>query len=294
MSAAGLDHLSLASARPQQGDAPGDAPAAVPPGRVLARVVGYVLRDVVRSRWLLAYAGFFALATELLLRFGGDGTRALLSLVNVVLLLIPLVSVVFGTMYLYNAREFVELLLAQPVRRGQLFGGLYLGLAAPLALGFAAGVGAPLVLHGALAGSTAGAAVALLGCGVALTLAFLAVAFVIALRTEDRVKGVGAAIAVWLGAAVLYDAVVLLVATLFADHPIEGPLLALVVLNPVDLARVVLLLQFDVSALMGYTGAVFQRFFGSAPGMAVAGAALCAWVAGPVLLGLRLFRRKDF
>jgi Cu-processing system permease protein len=270
------------------------ARGAVPPARALLRIVGFELRDVARSRWLAAYAGFFLAGTELLVRFGGDAPRTLLSLVNVVLLLIPLVSVVFGTMYLYHAREFNELLLAQPVSRRVLYWGLYLGLALPLAGGFALGVGLPLLLRGVVGTADAAALAALLGSGVLLTLAFLGVAFVIALRFEDRVKGLGAALGAWLAAAVLYDAVVLLVATLLADRPIEGPLLALMLLNPVDLARVVLLLQFDVSALLGYTGAVFQRFLGSSLGIAAAAAALGAWVAGPALLGLRLFRRKDF
>ena len=86
----------------------------------------------------------------------------------------------------------------------------------------------------------------------------------------------------------------LLVATMFAEYPLERPMIALILLNPVDLARVVLLLQFDTAALMGYTGAVFQRFFGSAAGLGLAAAALALWIAVPVTLGKRLFDRKDF
>ena len=74
-------------------------------------------------------------------------TRRLLSLMNVVLLLVPLVSIVFGTMYLYNAREFTELLLAQPVHRRQLFAGLYLGLALPLSAAFVVGLGSRAVVR---------------------------------------------------------------------------------------------------------------------------------------------------
>ena len=87
-----------------------------------AKIIRYELRDVLRSRSLIAYALFFLLVMEALLRFG-DGAKAAVSLMNIVLLLIPLVSVVFGTMYLYGAREFTELLLAQPVHRAQLFAG---------------------------------------------------------------------------------------------------------------------------------------------------------------------------
>jgi hypothetical protein len=37
-------------------------------------------------------------------------------------------------------------------------------------------------------------------------------------------------------------------------------------LNPIDLGRILFLMKFDIAALMGYTGAVFQRFFGSGLG----------------------------
>ena len=133
--------------------------------------------DVGRSRWLLAYALFFFLATDALLRFGGGGSKALLSLMNVVLLLVPLVSAVFGTTYLYNAREFTELLLAQPVRRGDLYAGLYLGLALPLSLGFAAGVVVPFFVHGVDDPAQWRLVAALAITGVALTCVFVALAW---------------------------------------------------------------------------------------------------------------------
>ena len=46
-----------------------------------AKIVRYELSNVARSRWLLAYAAFFAVVTDALVRFGG-GEKALLSLVN--------------------------------------------------------------------------------------------------------------------------------------------------------------------------------------------------------------------
>jgi Cu-processing system permease protein len=93
---------------------------------------------------------------------------------------------------------------------------------------------------------------------------------------------------------VLYDGLVLVVVAGFSDWPLETPMLVLSLLNPVDLARVLLLLTFDVAALMGYTGAVFERFFGGALGAASALAALVLWTALPFLAGLRGFMRKDF
>lgn len=258
------------------------------------RLLGYQASNVARSRWLIAYALFFLVVTDALLRFGGGSTKALLSLMNVVLLVVPLVGAVFGTTYLYDAREFTELLLAQPVSRRTLFGALFGGLALPLAGALVAGIGIPFAMHGfSEAGDPLTLAV-LLACGTALTLVFVALAFLIAIRAEDKVKGLGLAIVAWLALSLLYDGAVLLLTMMLGDYPIERPLLGMLLANPVDLARVLLLLRFDVSALMGYTGAVFSSFFGGARGALAASLVLALWVAVPAALGLRAFRRKDF
>ena len=258
----------------------------------MRRVAGYQMRDVARSRWLIAYAVFFLVLTDALFRFGGGGSRALLSLVDIVLFIVPLVTIVFGTMYLYNAREFVELILAQPVRRRAVFGGLYAGLVGPLVVGFAGGVAIPFAVHGAT--DALGTLLAVLGIGTLLTLVFGALALLIAIRADDRLKGLGVAIGVWLLTAVVYDGVVLLLVSTFADYPLERPMLGAMLANPVDLARVLLLLRFDVAALLGYTGAVFQQFFGGARGTTIAVGALLVWVAAPLALAARAFGRKDF
>ena len=260
----------------------------------ITRVMRYELSDVLRSRWLIAYGFFFLVVTDVLLRFTGGEVKGLLSLMNIVLLVIPLVTVVFGTMYYYHAREFMELLLAQPVSRRDLFGGLYLGLAGPLAAVFIGTVAVPLAVHLPWTGALIRTSAILLAVGVALTAVFVAVALLIAVRVNDSVRGLGIAIASWLGSTVLYDGAVLLIAMTFSNYPMERPLLALMMLNPIDLGRVILLLQFDVSALMGYTGAVFKQFFGSAAGISIAGAVLLLWAGLPAWLGLRSFRRKDF
>ncbi len=258
----------------------------------MMKIAMYQARDVARSRWIAAYALFFFASAEALIRFNGGDARAVLSLSSIVLYLVPLVTVVFGTVYVYGSREFTELLLAQPVSRRSLFGGLYVGLTAPLTAALVAGLALPFVLHG-VHGQTAMLA-ALIGAGVALTMTFTAIAFCIAMWCDDRLRGLALAIAVWMVAAILYDGVILTIVAAFADYPVERSILVLTLANPIDLARVSLLLQLDISALMGYTGAVFQQFLGSAIGTAVAAAALALWIAAPVSIGLRAFRRRDF
>lgn len=258
------------------------------------KVLRYEASNVLRSRWLLAYAAFFALVTDALLRFGGDPAAALLSLVNVVLLVVPLVATAFGVMFIYDAREFTELLLAQPVSRSALFGGLYLGLTLPMAGAFVAGVGAPFLIHPGVDARIRAALLMLLAVGAVLTFVFTALAYLLALRSEDRVRALGTAVGLWLLFTVVYDGAVLLLATAFADYPLERPLLAAMIANPVDLGRVLLLLRFDVAALFGYTGAVFKQFFGSSAGSAVGIAGLVLWAVIPSVAALRVFHRKNF
>ena len=257
-------------------------------------VFRYELRDLRRSRWLMGYTACLLLLTEALLRFGGGGPRAVLSLMNIVLGVVPLVGIVFGTMYLYGSRNFIQLLLAQPVARGELFAGLYAGLALPLAGGFLLAIGLPFLWDGAGDGSLAAPLGMLVAAGTLLTLVFTAVALMVALSVDDRAKGLGLAILLWLSATALYDALIVLAATSFSDYSLELPLLGLTVLNPVDLARVALLLRLDTAALMGYTGAVFERFFGSGLGIGLSVGALVLWWAAPLIAAHHRFCHKDF
>lgn len=251
------------------------------------------VRNVVRSRWLLCYVAFFLLSTEGLLRFTGGDARTLLSLANVVLFVVPLVTVVYGTIYLYNSREFIELLLAQPLERRTVFAGLYLGLAIPLTAALVAGVSFPFAVRGIGVEGQMPLATMLVGGG-ALTLIFTGIAFCIALRFEDRLTGLGAGMAIWMLLAFVYDGVMLFVVALLSDSSIEKSLLAASLANPIDLVRIALLLQFDISALMGYTGAVFTRFFSGATGLTVIAVALTTWIAAPLAAGFVAFSRKDF
>ncbi len=259
-----------------------------------AKVFKYQLSNVLRSTWAIAYTLFFLVITDALFRFGGGGSQVVLSLLNVVLILIPLVSLVFGTIYLYSSREFVEMMLAQPVRRTDLFTGLYAGLLVPLVVGFLLGVGLPFLWHGGTATEYLPTLLRLLFVGSMLTASFLALAFYIAVRFEDRVQGLGAALLSWVFLAVVYDGLLLMVAATFSRYPLEQPMIILGMLNPVSLARVLLLLTMDVAALLGYTGAAFERFFGTGLGTGLSFLALLAWIVVPLWLARRRFVRRDF
>lgn len=252
------------------------------------------LRNLARNRWLVAYGIALAGISELLFVFGGAGQQVILSLLNATLLLVPLVALVFGSMHVYNSREFIELLLAQPIPRRSVFVGLYAGLTLPLAAAFVLGIGTPLLLHGAMAQVALRALVSLVAVGVCLTACFAAMAMVIALASDDRLKGMALALGAWFLFTIGYDGAVLAVVSIFGDWPLEKPLLLLMLGNPVDLARVLVLTGLDSAALLGYTGALFRRLFGGSLGSIVALTALALWASVPQTLARRRFLRRDF
>lgn len=256
------------------------------------KIAKYEILDVLKSRWAILYALFFAVVTVALFRFGGGGSRVALSLMNIVLFVIPLVSTIYGTMYLYNARDFTTLLLSQPISRRSLFLGMYLGLSLPLALCFALGVLIPFLLFDG--GKNAVVVSLVLLSGILLTLIFTAFAFWLTTRFDEKVKGFGVALALWLFLAIIYDGIVLAIAFAFSDYPLDKLMLALGMANPIDLARMTVLMKLDASALMGYTGAVFREFFGGAKGIVIAIVLMGVWTALPLVVAARSFARKDF
>ena len=98
----------------------------------------------------------------------------------------------------------------------------------------------------------------------------------------------------WLFLAVIYDGIFLISLILFDEYPLDKFSLIATMLNPIDLSRILILLKLDISALLGYTGAVFRKFFGTNLGMLISMSILVLWVIIPVLrINLKL-RKKDF
>ena len=258
------------------------------------KILKYELHNLLRSRWLLGIAAVLFVVTEVLFRFGGEPAKTIASLTNIVLVVVPLVSVVLGTIYFYNSREFNELLLAQPVNRTSIYLGKLVGFSGALCLAFLAWLGLPFLIHSYGMRGHVGELATVMGVGCAFVVIFASLAFYAATCFEDRIKGLGFALVAWFFLTVVWDGLILLYVHVFRAYPYEGGLLGLVFLNPIDLGRITILLRLDIAALMGYTGAVFQKAFGTDRGVMLTMLAMVVYATVPVLFGLRTFRRKDF
>lgn len=259
----------------------------------ILKIIKYQLHDILRSKWLFTYSIFFFLISYSLFNFADESSKVMLSLMNIELIVVPLVSVIFGSTYYYNSKEYIIFLLSQPIKRNYLFIGLWLGLALPLILGTVMGIFIPFLIFNSSIGGFDFLLLILIST-VQLTFVFVALSFFISVINEDKAKGLGISILLWLTFSILYDGLILLVTILFNDYPLEMPTLILTFFNPIDLARILMMLNLDISALMGYTGAVFQKFFGSSFGIISAILMLTFWAFIPFWFGLKSFMKKDF
>lgn len=260
----------------------------------MLKILKYSFHDLMRSRWSYVYFFFYLLLGAVLLFLNNDLSKAVITLMNVIIILVPLIGTIFGVMYYYSSKEFTELLLAQPVKRSSIFLGQYFGVALSLSMSLIIGLGLPFVLYGIFKSSAIWDFTLLLVTGTFLTLIFTALAFIIALANENKIKGFGYAILLWLFMAVIYDGLFLLSLIFFEDYPLDKFSLITTMLNPIDLSRVLILLKLDISALLGYTGAVFQKFFGTSLGLVISSGMLLLWVLIPTGLIYRMVKRKDF
>lgn len=252
------------------------------------RIIKIILLDILKSKIVIAYTLILAILSWSSFALEGNSAKGILTILNVILFTVPLVSILFATIYLYNSAEFIELLLSQPIKRKKIWISLFLGLSFSMILAFFVGAGIPLLIN-----SPDSIGLMMLINGFFITTIFTALAFLSSILTRDKAKGIGIAIMTWLFFALLFDGIVLFLLFQLSDYPIENAMVAVTAFSPIDLARIQILLHLDVSAMMGYTGAIFKDFFGTNIGLFVSFFLLVLWTIIPFAISLMKFKNKD-
>ncbi|MGF7231846.1 ABC transporter permease subunit [Arachidicoccus sp.] len=254
----------------------------------MRKIIKYVIADILRNKIVIAYTCLLLAISFTVFNLQDNNTKGLLSLMNIVLIIVPLICIIFSTIYVYNSTEFIDLLVSQPLQRKKIWISLYGGMAIALILSFLVGIGIAVLIYAPNA-----TGFILVAVGLMLTLIFVSIALLAVVYTRDKAKGIGIAVLLWLYFSLIFDGLVLFILFQFADYPMEKPMLILSGLNPIDMGRILILLKMDVSALMGYTGAVFQKFFGNLSGMLITLFVLLLWILVPLGISLRRFKKKD-
>lgn len=166
-------------------------------------------------------------------------------------------------------------------------GEYFSGLSISFILSFCIGAGIPLLIY-----APASVSGIMLLLGIIISVVFVSIAFLSSILTRDKAKGIGLSIMLWLYFALLFDGLVLFLLFQLSDYPIEKAMVFITAFSPVDLARILILLHLDVSAMMGYTGAIFKNFFGTSFGFFISMILLCCWIAIPFWISLIRFRKR--
>lgn len=255
----------------------------------MSNIIKYIFIDLLKSKFIIFYTILLFLTTTGIFQFDTDVSKVILSLMNILLMIVPLVSLIFTSTHLYNSYEFIEVMLTQPINRKVIFFAEYIAISLALTISLIFGLGLPFLIYGFNE-----VTLFLLFTSIILTFVFVSLAFLSTFITRDKSKAIGITMILWLYFVLIYDSFILWFIYTFSDYPLEKATLGLISLNPIDLARMIMVLKLDISALLGYTGAFYKEFFGSSLGLIYSNLILVIWFIVPILFAYKVFRKKDF
>jgi Cu-processing system permease protein len=260
------------------------------------------LREARRNRWFLLLAlAFAALALMLAVlgmsalgTIGGAGFgRTTASLLNLVILIVPLMGLLISAQSVAGEREDGTMLtiLAQPVLLEEVFLGKFLGLAAALVGMILLGFGlAALVIARQGGLPQVGGYLVLVGYTALFGLGFVSLGFLISALTRRSASAVGVALFVWLVSVFLSDLGVIGTAVVLQLSP--RTLLWLALANPAQVFKVVVLdgIQRNLESL-GPGGLYATEVFGDWLPLVLTGV-LVLWAIVPFGLSLLILRNR--
>jgi ABC-type transport system involved in multi-copper enzyme maturation permease subunit len=259
------------------------------------------LNDARRNRWLIGYALVLALLGIVVSIVGTSSTsglslqmfgRTTATFVNLCLFVAPLVAVTLGAGTIAGERDMgtLEHLLAQPIERSDLLAGKYIGLWIALTIATVVGFAPAGIIIGSLAGASSVLHFLLFPMlAILVASAMLAVGMYISVRSSGRAEAQTTAILVWFVFVLAYD--LLLLGSLSVIQLPASTLGILLLLNPIDAARVLTTLALDPELyVLGPAGAYLVETLGTAGTVVFLLGALAAWTIVPILFSIQRFR----
>jgi len=264
------------------------------------------LRDALHNRWFVLYTAAFvglalafsylALAGAGMVGFAGFG-RTAASLINLVLLIVPLMALTVGAQSLASEQERNTLayLLAQPISRADIFVGKYLGLLlsllASLTLGFGIS-GLVMALNGTGAADPT-AYVLLVALAFLLSLTMLSMGFLISALTNRAGVAVGIGLFLWL-LFVFFGDLGMMGTAITLRVPIDT-LFWLSLANPLQVFKMAAILNIQATLdILGPAGIYAMQRYGQDL-LVLFLCVLLLWVIVPAFLAYtRLAAKSDF
>jgi Cu-processing system permease protein len=231
-----------------------------------------------------------AIMTFTLLFLADDVKKTLLSLTIIFCALIPLVALLFTSLYWYHSERFTELLLTQPISRKVIFLSRAVILGISLIFALSLGVIIPFLWFQVFSADI----IFFLSLMSLLALVFVNLGLLISVSMSDKMKAMGVVLGIWMYLLMVHDGIVLIGLLLLKGYPTNTLALVAGTLNPIGLARILLIRYFDQPMLLSFTGARVQLFLSSTTGLIMALITGLCWIFGPLWLGLKSFIKRDY
>ncbi len=258
------------------------------------KIIRFNLLEFSKNRWILMFMLFyFSLCIGLYL-IDSEVKKVLVSINNISLAATPLISILFGSILYYNSKDFIILLMSQPIARWTIFRSLCISIIIVLCASILLGIGLPMLFMGALSTSVVSLFFKILLLSSLLSIIFSLIGFWVSMYYDDRIKGLSISIFIWLFFTIIYDGIVLLIMLFFRNYPLDQFSIFVTIFNPIDMARILINMDLDGAAMMGYTGAVIIKFLGSTKGSILIFCTLLAWILIPYSQIKKLGNKKDF
>jgi Cu-processing system permease protein len=272
--------------------------------RALVAIACQELQITIRNKWTILFAVVFGVLIAGIAYFGmlAEGfagmqsfTRTSASVINMVLYLVPLVTLTMGTMSFTGDRGSTELLFSQPIGRSVVLLGKIFGLFGSVSISLMGG----FVFAGVIIVSSAGSDgllqyAFLVGLSLILSAIFLCLSALIAILNQRKAKAFGVALFVWFVFVLFYDLAAIGIALLLRGPASNYFLFISIFGNPVDMVRVAALITLDNVTIFGPAGAVLLRFLGGVyVGVVVLGLGLAVWMLVPLAIARRILQSQD-
>ncbi len=265
------------------------------------------VKESLKNRWFVLYTICFSVLALLLLFFASLREevagfsafgRTAASLINLVLIFIPLISLVTGAISISNEREngTLSYLLSHPVTRSEVFLGKFIGLLLSIWVSISLGFGiAGMVI--AIKGSGGNGSKYLITAFLSALLAasLLSVGFLVSAFSKKAARAIGVAVFLWL-AFIIFGDLGVMGTTVAMDLGIKQVFI-LALLNPAEVFKIAAVLNLSPGfEVLGPVGIYAVRTFGHGGTFSLLFLIMILWIVIPLgcaLLGFSVFRREE-
>lgn len=266
--------------------------------KTLAR---YEIKQAFRSKWLLVL-GLLYFSLSLLSLFltesnrveGFDGfTRQMASLLNISLFILPLFTLMIGSLLLAGEKEDGQYTLYKtyPVTASQYVLGKWLGLVTAFLLLLTAAYGVSVMVVAWTSTVRWSVVFFYYGMNVILVLTTLSIAFFIGFHVKNRLHALGVSLLIWAFLVLFYELLIIMISFLVPATQVQNVLTLSVFFNPIEVARVSAILWIEGGTFFGPTMYDFTKWAVSPTGIIFFIISVLAWLLIPLLLSILNMRK---